>query len=744
MFPSFQRRRSNGGGRSAGNSNLSVPKSKKFDLTKWFKLSTDCGMSNRSVLCDDGDTATPFMTMINSTSSSETSPETGKDNCSLFNRYSLRLRSTPTKKIQNPEQRLNSLIKEQHSNSIAIVHSSQSANLPETAPTCRSFETPPSSSQHPEDPPDQSNSMLHRRNCNDAISRKDSYDVKNDFFPESSFSKRTSDNSKRPFLKPRKLKPVWKCVRDPKSKKKYYYEVHSRVTQWHKPLELASESERRAIQKKESAQKDFFSSMEDNIIKCMQKGIIPGSPSGEGREEDKVHPLKDHSLVRKDLARPALIKTISSMDVDLLAELTRVEGEDNKNECPTTPIIDYDLDSLSKDCGVSFKDTISPTTDFSNEFQQRRHSLRDNIDNHEQITRICHETKDLYRNSNNSSHQVALGCVNVSSSAVENLNSSSNNGKQPIQKPSFDRRNTCGTIYVKSTMAAPDIYSTIKCVCAVYRAHLLQSVRDKHTSIHTKVTFSEYEIFNDSPLEHGNNPTISQLSYHTSRIKIEEMGSEIEMSADTQCHAVPSLDEITDFYRYVFDKAQMESDCIIVSLIYAERLLRDTNGGVWPNPKNWRSLLFSCMVMASKVWDDLSMWNKDFSHVCPLGVKFSLKRINELELALLNCLKFNVKVLASEYAKYYFLMRSMLIRSGLAGEELITLKPLDNEGAKRLEFMTTNYKALPKPKKTAQRSKTVGEIPVQVNFDVERRGDANKLTWQPASQQVNHEQVVNM
>jgi len=207
---------------------------------------------------------------------------------------------------------------------------------------------------------------------------------------------------------------------------------------------------------------------------------------------------------------------------------------------------------------------------------------------------------------------------------------------------------------------------------------------------------------------------------------------------------IPSLEEITDFYRFVFNKAQMESDCIIVSLIYVERLLRDTNGGVSPNPKNWRSVLFSCMVMASKVWDDLSMWNKDFSQVCPSGLKFPLKRINELELALLNCLKFNVKVLASEYAKYYFLMRSMLIRSGLVGEELMTMKPLDNEGAKRLEFITTNYKPLPKPKKASQRSKTVGEARVVVNPGITKDGDTNQLTWQPISKHVNLEQVVNM
>jgi hypothetical protein len=115
------------------------------------------------------------------------------------------------------------------------------------------------------------------------------------------------------------------------------------------------------------------------------------------------------------------------------------------------------------------------------------------------------------------------------------------------------------------------------------------------------------------------------------------------------------------------------------------------------------------MVMASKVWDDMSMWNADFSQACPVGVVFTVQRINELELAMLTVLKYNVKVLASEYAKYYFLTRSMMIRSGLASQDIVTSSPLDIEGAKKLEFQSTNYKAMCKPANLVNRSKSVGE-----------------------------------
>ena len=68
---------------------------------------------------------------------------------------------------------------------------------------------------------------------------------------------------------------------------------------------------------------------------------------------------------------------------------------------------------------------------------------------------------------------------------------------------------------------------------------------------------------------------------------------------------LPGHEEITNFYRSVFTRAQMEADCIIMSLIYVERLIKSTNGELRPTASNWRSLLFSCMLLSSKVWDDV-------------------------------------------------------------------------------------------------------------------------------------------
>jgi hypothetical protein len=143
--------------------------------------------------------------------------------------------------------------------------------------------------------------------------------------------------------------------------------------------------------------------------------------------------------------------------------------------------------------------------------------------------------------------------------------------------------------------------------------------------------------------------------------------------------SVPSLDAVTDFYRAVFLWSQMGADCII-SLIYVERLLRATSGALVPRPRNWRSLLYACLVLASKVSDDLSMWKGDFFKIGPGGVTFSLPHTNTLEVALLGALGYRVKVGEGEYAKYYFLLWGMLCRSGLGDGPA---GPRDAEGTRR-------------------------------------------------------------
>mmetsp|Transcript_26548 Transcript_26548/g.30869 ORF Transcript_26548/g.30869 Transcript_26548/m.30869 type:complete len:664 (-) Transcript_26548:205-2196(-) len=490
-------------------------------------------------------------------------------------------------------------------------------------------------------------------------------DINRDFGRDFHFSpkKTTCNNTKtKPISKismpqnPKKQQREWRSAIDAKSGKIYYYNERTRETQWRKPIELASKSERQAIAEKEQKQRDFFHAMEKNILNCMEKGQIPG-PLPDS--EDVVKSLPKPSSSKR---KPKLIRTISSMDSELYEELTK-DGSERK---------DTKIFSPDSSATPFFNSLPQPASTFSP--PSRTPSL----------AHSSFEDSSFEEESNTSpiSFTPSKECTKI------------------IPRPSLTKRNTCGTMYVMSTMSDPDKDAAIKCVCGLYRAHIIQSTKD--TNPITK--FAEYEIFNDI----NNWNTNSSQRYHylnSASITPADFGIEMTIKSNKKN---PSLDEITNYFRFIFRKAQMESDCIIMSLIYVERLLRETNGGVRPNLQNWKSLLFACMIMASKVWDDLSMWNADFSQACPAGVTFSLQRINELELTILSCLNYDVKVQASEYAKYYFLMRSMLIRSGLAGEEFKESKPLDLESAKKFEFLSASYKAKLTTPANLRRTRSLG------------------------------------
>ena len=131
-------------------------------------------------------------------------------------------------------------------------------------------------------------------------------------------------------------------------------------------------------------------------------------------------------------------------------------------------------------------------------------------------------------------------------------------------------------------MCAQDNNLTFQCVCTVIRAHMIQAAKENIEPI------EKYDVFKDAAY-------------------VQVKGKD---SKDSNPMAlVPSLQTVKDFFTLVFSKSQLESDCIIMALIYCERLVKETRGRLCIRYDNWRSILFACLVMASKVWDDLSMWN---------------------------------------------------------------------------------------------------------------------------------------
>ena len=501
-------------------------------------------------------------------------------------------------------------------------------------------------------------------------------------------------------------KPVWKSAVDPASGQTYYYDVFTRHTQWHKPPEV-KEMEKKLRAERRQRDIIFFREMERNILESLKRReLIPGIPQssvatsphtrrksgivdvGPPREPRSPPPQK-MQLVTGTLkaavsGAPARIRTISGMDDVLLAEL-----RDDKN----TPA---GVRPVQHQRQVDFGHTMSSASASSRRGRpplpagpSKRASADEDFDSDpmELSPDPARAASDMhpfhYRNNKISTRGLTVSDSDILAGEMfldEPIQTETDmiaelktgDATTSVGPPSGQhlRRNTGGTIYLQNTIYNPDIKATIKCVCAVYRAHIVQAA--EQLAIRSPVSVVK-----------GTTPDAS-----------DTLDEKVWHDYDFE-PSLPTLADVLAFYEEFYGRSQMEHDTIIMSLIYVERLVKSTNGVLAPSADNWRSILFACMVLASKVWDDLSMWNIDFSNVSAATAglsSFTLPRINQLELALLKALKFNVRVPASEYAKYYFLIRTMLLRSGLVQE---TPKPLqrrkDDAIFSDLESLTARY-----------------------------------------------------
>ena len=139
--------------------------------------------------------------------------------------------------------------------------------------------------------------------------------------------------------------------------------------------------------------------------------------------------------------------------------------------------------------------------------------------------------------------------------------------------------------------------------------------------------------------------------------------------------------EIYNFTKNVLIRSKMEKEIPIVCLVYLERL--ESRTGLRLTNFTWKRLLFTSLVIASKIWDDDSYENKNFADSFTL---FRIEEINAMESAFLNMLDFDLNVKGGEYAKAYFRLRTFFDSKSRS----FPLKALDVETVRRLQGKTAN------------------------------------------------------
>jgi hypothetical protein len=181
--------------------------------------------------------------------------------------------------------------------------------------------------------------------------------------------------------------------------------------------------------------------------------------------------------------------------------------------------------------------------------------------------------------------------------------------------------------------------------------------------------------------------TFSEANYCTPtyrctmvRIPMARPGMVYGLKKKQRIAAIPSEEEIYEFAHQLFKSVQLSSECSIVCLIYVERLMETAKVPLLAC--TWRPIFMCGLLLASKVWQDLSSWNIEFASVYP---QFSLESINRLELNFLREVKWDLYISSryvlqlyiaqplhlnthlmyarypfSLYAKYYFALRSIV------------------------------------------------------------------------------------
>jgi len=231
--------------------------------------------------------------------------------------------------------------------------------------------------------------------------------------------------------------------------------------------------------------------------------------------------------------------------------------------------------------------------------------------------------------------------------------------------------NSTSSIYITSTLLKPDMDEVVFCIAAVIHDRIQQGEAQSFEERHRFPYFSE-----------DNNPLYSaKLVEDTGRGSDSSDGASDSSMKRTR-REVPTEDMIFHTIRSVFECARIPSECLIVSLVYIERLIAVSGCPVLVT--SWRPIFLSALILAQKVWDDRSLHNVDFSIFCPM---FTLKEINFLETKFLELIDYDVSITASLYASYYFQLRTLCQRV----DKDFSLKPMDVDSAAKLEARGIAY-----------------------------------------------------
>ncbi|CAG9314109.1 unnamed protein product [Blepharisma stoltei] len=237
-----------------------------------------------------------------------------------------------------------------------------------------------------------------------------------------------------------------------------------------------------------------------------------------------------------------------------------------------------------------------------------------------------------------------------------------------------DRRaSTTSSVYATSTIYQPNVSTMIQSVATIIHSQMIEDV-----NLGREIQSS------------------SDLFYFSEEKYIRENPDAFDEARLALLRKMPTVDDIYEFMRALYDCAQFSPECCIICLVYINRLIAFT--GLPLHPTNWRPIILCSLLIAQKVWDDRYLSNADFAYIYPF---FNTEEINTLEKRFLELINYSVTVKAALYAKYYFELRG-LFADNLAD---FPIRPLDNTKAREIEGRSEWIGKVEKEKSISQTSK---------------------------------------
>ncbi|CAB9519471.1 Cyclin [Seminavis robusta] len=227
--------------------------------------------------------------------------------------------------------------------------------------------------------------------------------------------------------------------------------------------------------------------------------------------------------------------------------------------------------------------------------------------------------------------------------------------KKITYKPAEKREPVQKMATTMGTLSRPNFRDALRRVAMLMRQHIVKI--EQRFNSRPVGRGDEEGLFKMSMKEAFSEEKFATCRYKCTvvRVPMARPGMVFGLKKIRPKYEIPTEEEIYEFAHQLFKTVQLSSECSIVCLIYVERLMETAKVPLLAS--TWRPIFMCGLLLASKVWQDLSSWNIEFASVYP---QFSLDAINKLELEFLRRLKWDLYVSSSLYAKYYFALRSLV------------------------------------------------------------------------------------